>query len=460
MKNNLKVVTRSSELALKQVQEIKGKIPGVNFDIIPVKSYGDKNKELCLIQNNIEDFFTKELDEMIINKQCDIAVHSSKDLPRVLSEELKVIYQSENIDNTDAFVSKGDVLLQEVPKGFRVGVSSNRRKEQVLNINPQVKVVSIRGDIDQRITLIEKDIIDGVVIATCALKRLGLMELVTEVLDFEAHPLQGSLSVVAHKDRADLGEIFAQINMKRKKGKVYIVGAGVGDPELITVKGMNVLKKADVVLYDFLSSKDLLSYTKRECEQICVGKKDGLHLKEQDSINEMLYEKAGKYNTVVRLKGGDPFIFSRGYDEASFLMHKEVEVEVIPGITSAIAAGESFGIPLTVKNKISSVGIITGRKHDKDAEIEAPDCATLIYLMGVANISNIVKALRESGREDSLACAFVERVYFKDSRLIEATIGTIEQKTKEFDVKAPSVLIVGEVVKKGLHKQCLLQKTK
>ena len=188
--------------------------------------------------------------------------------------------------------------------------------------------------------------------------------------------------------------------MKNKKGKVYIVGAGPGDPELISVKGLKALKKADCVLYDFLSSEELLKHTKRSCEKICVGKKDRLHLKEQKEINKILYEKSLLYKNVVRLKGGDPFIFSRGYEEARYISNKGVEFEVIPGITSAIAAPESFNIPLTIKNEISSVAILTGRKKDLNADIDAPSCATLIYLMAVGNIKNVVKALRKSKRNE------------------------------------------------------------
>lgn len=239
--------------------------------------------------------------------------------------------------------------------------------------------------------------------------------------------------------------------MKQKQGKVYIVGAGPGDPELISVKGLKALKKADCVLYDFLSSPELLKYAKRSAEKICVGKKDGLHLKEQSEINNLLYRKSLVHKNVVRLKGGDPFIFSRGYEEARYLSQKGVAFEVIPGITSAIAGPESFNIPLTIKNRVSSVAILTGRKKDKNAEINAPNCATLVYLMGVANIRNIVKAVLKSGKKKTTPCAFIERATRKDSRIVRGTIGTIEYQVKRFKVKPPAVLVVGEVVKNG-HK--------
>ncbi|NQT22746.1 MAG: uroporphyrinogen-III C-methyltransferase [Candidatus Omnitrophica bacterium] len=237
--------------------------------------------------------------------------------------------------------------------------------------------------------------------------------------------------------------------MRSKKGKVYIIGAGPGDSDLITVKGLKVLKQVDCVLYDFLSNPKLLDSVKGSCEKICVGKSDKLHLKEQDEINRLLYRKSKEHNTVARLKGGDPFIFSRGYEEASYLLKKNVEVAVIPGVTSAIAGPESFGIPLTKKGKISSVAIITGRKKDPKAPIDAPSCDTLIYLMAVGNIANVVKALRKSGRSSTTPCAFIERATRSNARILRATLKTIVEKTKKAKIKPPAVLVVGEVARYG-----------
>ena len=235
--------------------------------------------------------------------------------------------------------------------------------------------------------------------------------------------------------------------MVSRNGKVYIIGAGPGDPELISVKGLKALKKADCVLYDFLSSPALLECVKNGAKKICVGKADGLHLKEQDEINGLLYKYSQVYRYVVRLKGGDPFVFSRGFEEARYLAQKEVKFEVIPGITSAIAGPESFGIPLTIKNKIQSFAVLTGRKEDPNAEIDAPDCQTLVYVMGVANIKNIVKALRKSGRIGTTPCAFIERAATRKARIVKATINTIAREAVRQKVKPPAILIVGEVVK-------------
>ncbi len=238
--------------------------------------------------------------------------------------------------------------------------------------------------------------------------------------------------------------------MKNKRGRVYIIGAGPGDPGLITVKGLKILKGADCVLYDFLSNLKLLKYTKASCEKVCVGKKDKLHLKEQNEINRLLWEKSGIYKKVVRLKGGDPFVFSRGHEELRYLLKKGVKVEVIPGITSAFAGPASFNIPLTIKNKISSVAVLTGRKKDPNALIDAPGCDTLVYLMGVANISNVIKAILKSGRTKKTPCAFIERATHKKERIVCGNLGTIEKKSRKVKLKPPAVLIVGEVVNHGL----------
>ncbi|KJJ84220.1 uroporphyrinogen-III synthase [Candidatus Omnitrophus magneticus] len=236
---------------------------------------------------------------------------------------------------------------------------------------------------------------------------------------------------------------------KNKFGMVYIVGAGPGDLELITVKGFNILKKADVVLYDFLSSLGFLKFVPQRCEKICVGKSDGFHILEQKKINQLLFEKAKEHEVVVRLKSGDPFVFSRGIEEARFLKNKGVNYEIIPGVTTAFAGPVSFGIPLTVKDKIQSVAVITGRKKYKNADIYAPKPhnGTIVYLMAVSNIANIVKALINAGWEKSTPCAFIENATKKNERLIKGTIAVIEKSALKNKVVSPSVLVVGEVLK-------------
>lgn len=236
--------------------------------------------------------------------------------------------------------------------------------------------------------------------------------------------------------------------MENKKGKVYIVGAGPGDPDLITVKAVKAIMKADVIVYDFLANSKLLKLAKRGSEKVCVGKTDGLHLFEQGAINRILYEKAKKGNIVVRLKGGDPLVFSRGVEEALYLRNKGVDFEIIQGITSAFAAPESFGIPLTRKGRYSSIAVLTGRKSN-GGSIDAPDCDTLVYLMAVNNIKNVVKAILKSGRNKKTLCAFVERGTLGNERIVTGNLANIAEKASIYSIRSPAVFIVGEVVKYG-----------
>lgn len=232
------------------------------------------------------------------------------------------------------------------------------------------------------------------------------------------------------------------------KPKVYIVGAGPGDPELITIKGLKRLKTADVILYDFLASKKLLKFAKAKAEIICVGKKDGIHLLEQSQINKLLYQKVKSGKSVIRLKGGDPFIFSRGIDEALYLRKKGIDFEIIQGVTSAFAAPESFGIPLTRKGRFSSVAVLTGRKSN-GKHIDAPKCDTLIYLMAAANIKNVVNAILSSGKDKNTQCAFIERGTTIDERIITGKLSNIVRKSEKQNLRPPAVFIVGEIAGYG-----------
>jgi len=230
------------------------------------------------------------------------------------------------------------------------------------------------------------------------------------------------------------------------RAKVYIIGAGPGDPELISVKGLSKLKEADVVLYDFLASGELLRFAKKRARIICVGKADGLHLLEQAKINALLYKYAKQGKTIARLKGGDPLVFSRGIEEIIYLKKRKINFEVIQGITSAFAAPESFGIPLTLRGKYSSIAVLTGRKSNKEA-LDAPKCDTLVYLMAVANIKNVVKAILKSRKSKNMPCAFIERGTTSEERLVTGNLGNIVRRAQEYKITAPAVFIVGNVVK-------------
>ncbi|HAJ57582.1 MAG TPA: uroporphyrinogen-III C-methyltransferase [Candidatus Omnitrophica bacterium] len=237
-----------------------------------------------------------------------------------------------------------------------------------------------------------------------------------------------------------------------KNGKVYIIGAGPGDWELITVKGLKRIKEADVILYDLLAPSALLKFAKKDAQVICVGKADGLHLLEQAQINRLIYEKARGNKIVARLKGGDPLVFSHGIEEALYLKKRGIPFEIVQGVTSAFAAPESFGIPLTRKGRYSSIAVLTGRKSN-GGPIDAPDCDTLVYLMAVGNIRNVIKALSKSGRKKNTPCAFIEKGTTPQERIVTGTLGNIAAKAVRYAVKPPAVFVVGNVVRyaKRIH---------
>lgn len=235
-------------------------------------------------------------------------------------------------------------------------------------------------------------------------------------------------------------------------GTVYIVGGGPGDPELITVKGLRALKKADVVVYDALVSKALLKHTRRNAELIYVGKRAGKHTLSQDEINRLLYEKALEGKIVVRLKGGDPYVFGRGEEEVEYLVKRGVKCEVIPGVTSAIAVPAYAGIPVTNRYIASSFAVVTGReaKEKTVRRVKLKNIAqavdTLIILMGVNTLRENVMELKEVLPEDTPIAIISSGTTF-NQKVIVSTLDKILSVVKDSNIKPPAIMVVGEVVK-------------
>ncbi len=237
-----------------------------------------------------------------------------------------------------------------------------------------------------------------------------------------------------------------------KVGKVYLVGAGPGDPGLITVKGLACLKQADVVVYDRLVDESILNEARPEAEKIYVGKADRLHILEQDSINQLLLEKAREGKVVVRLKGGDPFVLGRGGEEAGILTRHGIPFEVVPGVTSASAVPAYAGIPVTHRGVASSFAVITGHKASDRGEPRiswdklATGADTLVILMGMRNLAKIVDQLIKHGRSPSTPVAVITHGTTNCQRCVMGTLKDIVAKVKSENLQPPSVVVVGDVV--------------
>lgn len=241
--------------------------------------------------------------------------------------------------------------------------------------------------------------------------------------------------------------------MKKGRGKVYLVGAGPGDIGLLTVKGMKCLQKAEVVVYDFHLNAQVLNYISDAAEFIYAGKRGGHHAMTQDEINSVLIEKAEEGKTVCRLKGGDPFVFGRGGEEAEVLVKKGIEFEVVPGVSSAIAAPAYAGIPLTHRLYSSSFAVIPGYE-DTTKEESAIDWAklatgvgTLVVLMAVKNLDVLVERLISNGRSPETPVAVVRWGTRPDQRTVVSTLDGIVSEVKGKEIKPPAVVIIGDVVK-------------
>jgi len=237
------------------------------------------------------------------------------------------------------------------------------------------------------------------------------------------------------------------------KGKVYIVGAGPGDIGLLTIKGLKCLQRADVVIYDFHLNAQVLNYISHSAEFIYAGKRGGHHSMTQDEINHILIEKARAGKIVCRLKGGDPFIFGRGGEEAEALSKEGIEFEIVPGVSSAIAAPAYAGIPLTHRLYSSSFAVIPGyedaakQKSSINWEKLATGVGTIVFLMTVRNIAYVCERLIENGRTPQTPVAVIRWGTRPEQTTIVGTLQNISELVKEKDIKPPAVMVVGDVVK-------------
>jgi uroporphyrin-III C-methyltransferase len=237
-----------------------------------------------------------------------------------------------------------------------------------------------------------------------------------------------------------------------KTPRLTLVGAGPGDPDLISVKGVKALASADVVLYDALAHPDLLKHVPENTIRIFVGKKKGVCQFKQDDINALIVENANKHGHVVRLKGGDPFIFGRGHEEILYAKFFGLKTEIVPGISSSYSVPELHGIPLTRRGLNESFWVVTGttREHElsSDIAIAAQSTATIVILMGMTKLKEITEIFIQSGKEN-LPVAIIQNGSLPEEKIAIGRVNNIVSIVEEKQVSSPAVIVIGEVV--GLH---------
>lgn len=232
--------------------------------------------------------------------------------------------------------------------------------------------------------------------------------------------------------------------------KVYLIGAGPGDPELLTLKAVRAIAESDVILYDQLINPEVLRHARSDAELVYVGKSMGDHTLPQNEINQLLVDLTHKYGTVSRVKGGDPLTFGRGGEEYEFILRHGIPCEIIPGITSAIASSAIFGMPLTHREYASSVTFMTGHKKapGEPSDFTALDLKkrTIVVYMGLSSLSDIMDALQKNPENLHTPVAIVEKVSRANQRILFGEVGTITTIVAGADVKSPALIVIGDVV--------------
>lgn len=532
--------TRGSRLAVAQAESVRATLaqayPEDVFELRIIKTTGDINLDKPLHEIGGKGVFVTEIEAKLLSYEIDIGVHSMKDMPVVLPDGLTLAKAWKRADPRDVLILRNAQRLEDLPQGASIGTGSRRREFQLKDLRPDLRIISIRGNIDTRIRKMEEEKLDGIVLAAAAIQRLhlkGLNICYMELAKMPCAPAQGILAMeiresdkklaamlnsfydedaffAAEAERGFLNEIDggcnvpaaafccklsdesealqkiyqmhamlashsatklantlvcgtrpdilaqkAAIDIRRQiAGTVSLVGAGPGDIGLITVRGLNAVKEADCIIYDRLVPIRLLEEAKANCQFIYVGKKAHNHTLNQAEINRLLLQKSMQYSKIVRLKGGDPFVFGRGGEEALYLKEHGVPCEVIPGISSCIAAPAMAGIPVTHRGMANGFHVVTasdryGKLADLNFQAMADSKETCIFLMSLSKVAEIADKLMDAGMPADTKAAVISQAATIQQRVCVSKLSNIADSVKCAGLVSPAMIVVGDVV--SLH---------
>lgn len=534
MQELIRIGSRKSKLALVQTEIVKKKIeasfPGIRVEIVEMSTKGDELLDRSLTSFGGKGVFTKELEEALLDKEIDLAVHSAKDMPMEFPEGLGIGAVLPRGPVEDVLVTCDGTGLQDLKPGSVVGTGSLRRELQIKAVNPLVRIRMIRGNVLTRLRKLSEGQFDAIVLAAAGLDRLELSDSkayhyekldcsvclpaagqailavesrkghLKEVLE-AIHDSEAAASLYA--ERAFLSAIGGSCNapaaacswlegdvlhmealfapdgrhMKRTagsrktglqteeaealgrelaaelcKGKVWLVGAGPGDRNLVTQRCLSCIREADAVVYDSLATDALLNEARRDAELIYAGKRASSHHLRQEETNALLIRMAKEGKRVVRLKGGDPFIFGRGAEEAQELLEAGIEYEIVPGVSSCYGAPAYAGIPVTHRDYASSFHVITGHegshkeKNVLDYATLAKEEGTLVFLMGLKNLPHIAASLTGHGKDPNTPAAVIQEGTTGRQKVAEGTLQDIAEKAEHAGIRTPAITVVGETV--------------
>lgn len=435
-----KVVTRGSRLARVQTNEAIAMLrrvwPDAEFTVQVQESPGDRDMTIALTDPALpDDFFTRDLDELIANGEADLAVHSAKDVPRHLRSECVVAAWLPAREIRDALVLRAG---QEGLTPRIVGTSSPARVDHIRGLYSDVQAKPIRGDILSRLDQLDAGEYDAVIIAACALERLGLGQRISSYLSYDPAPLQGRLALIVHRDRQDLIRGLRAVDVRRTAGLVAIVGCPA-DPALLAARAWNYLEHADVVIHDRLLPESVLE--KVQHKAIAVGKTGGDASTPQSEIHRLMLMEAEQGKLVVRLQGGDPLIFAHLSEELDFLSAWQIRVDLVPGLTAAQVTAAHALAPLTHRDDGGHLHVIAG--HTPDGEepppMPGPGQGNLAIYMGVREAGPIAGRLRAAGWAEDADVIVGERIGSADEAVRAIPLGELSAAT----IQQPAVFLVG-----------------
>ncbi|MFA7231098.1 MAG: uroporphyrinogen-III C-methyltransferase [Victivallaceae bacterium] len=448
MATQLKLIlgTRNSKLALAQVvivqKEFQRRFPEIEISVVEFSSPGDRDRKADL-RDSDPDFFTRDLDEAVVNGKIDCALHSAKDLPEPVSAGLDWFWLPWREDPSDVLIGNAECSGRKL----RIGVSSARREQYCRKRFPDAEILPVRGNIDNRIAQLDEEKYDLLVMAAAGLNRLGLGNRITEHLPLdELNPPDGQGVLALTFKQGDLR--FLEIR-KLFVNSVVIAGAGAGSAGNITVATVEALRRCEICLYDCLIPEGVLKYISDSARQINVGKRSGSVSVPQHETCRMLADYARQGKLVVRLKGGDPGMFGRLAEEVEILDRLALPFRVIPGISSLSAATTGNGMLLTRRGVARGFSVfsarLAGSEHFQpvtETEIRTQPC---VFFMGLADAPAIASSLIAEGRPETEPAAIICSAGAPEQKIIATNLQTLAAGKVEIDTSVPGLIVVGNI---------------
>jgi uroporphyrinogen III methyltransferase/synthase len=442
MSSVIKIGSRDSKLARVQVDEalpvLKPLFPeGTAFEAVFFQSPGDRDQTTSLTDPSVpDDFFTRDLDAALRDKRIDLTVHSAKDLPKTPVPGLAVAALLPSKDIRDALAVRAGITSDDAIK--TIGTSSPKREAELKKLLPGATLKAIRGTIGRRLEQMDAGEYDAVVIAACALERLGLKERISRYLSYDPIPQQGRLAIVVRAEDEELLAHLKKIDVRRTAGLVAIIGCPA-DADLLPRKAEQYLRHADVVLHDRLLPESVLASIGGKA--VNVGKAARKHSVTQPEIHRLLLQEAEQGKLVVRLHGGDPGVYGHLGEELEFLTSWNIRVDVVPAPTAAQVAAAHAHTPLTHRGRGHRVTIVSARPGSESEAIPLPPPGhgNLAIYMGVEEMKFVASQLMDDAWPADTPVICGERLGYRDERITRTTLEHVGQVS----IETPAVFLVG-----------------